>query len=49
MKLAGPFTNNAGGAVLLIVAGESEAKAIVAENPAVKSGIFVCEMHRLIL
>jgi uncharacterized protein len=46
MKLAGPFTDNAGGAVLLlVVARESEAKAIVAEDPAVKSGIFVYEMH----
>jgi uncharacterized protein YciI len=45
MKLAGPLTDNAGGAVLLVVAQESEAKAIVAEDPAVKSGIFVYEMH----
>ena len=40
MKLAGPLTDNAGGAVLLVVGQESEAKAIVAEDPAVKSGIF---------
>ena len=45
MKLAGPLTDNAGGAVLLVVADQSEAKAIVAEDPAVKSGIFVYEMH----
>lgn len=45
MKLAGPLTDNAGGAVLLEVAGESEAKAIVMEDPAVKSGIFVYEVH----
>jgi uncharacterized protein YciI len=45
MKLAGPLTDNAGGAVLLDVADESEAKAIVAEDPAVKSGIFVYELH----
>jgi uncharacterized protein YciI len=45
MKLAGPFTDNAGGAVLLAVANESEAKSIVTEDPAVKSGIFVYEMH----
>jgi uncharacterized protein YciI len=45
MKLAGPLTDNAGGAVLLVVAEESEAKAIVAEDPAIKSGIFVYEMH----
>jgi uncharacterized protein len=45
MKLAGPLTDNAGGAVLLAVADESEAKSIVTEDPAVKSGIFVYEMH----
>jgi uncharacterized protein len=45
MKLAGPLTDNAGGAVLLAVADESEAKAIVAEDPAVKSGIFLYEIH----
>src|SRR5205085_6777973 len=37
MKLAGPLTDNAGGAVVLAVADESEAKAIVTEDPAVKS------------
>jgi uncharacterized protein YciI len=45
MKLAGPLTDNAGGAVVLEVADESEAQAIVAQDPAVKSGIFVYEMH----
>jgi YCII-related domain-containing protein len=40
MKLAGPLTDNAGGAVVLAVADESEAKAIVTEDPAVKAGIF---------
>lgn len=45
MKLAGPLTDDAGGAVLLAVAGESEAKTIVVADPAVKSGIFVYEMH----
>jgi len=38
MKLAGPLKDNAGGAVVLEVADESQAKAIVAEDPAVKSG-----------
>ena len=45
MKLAGPLTDDAGGAVLLTVADESEAKTIVTADPAVKSGIFVYEMH----
>jgi hypothetical protein len=30
---------------LLDVADESKAKAIVAEDPAVKSGIFIYELH----
>ncbi len=45
MRLAGPLTDNAGGAVLLEVSDEREAKAIVANDPAIKSGIFVYEMH----
>jgi len=45
MRLAGPLTDNAGGAVLLDVSDETEAKAIVTNDPAVKSGIFVFEMH----
>lgn len=45
MTMAGPFTDNAGGAVLLEVSDEAEAKATVANDPAIKSGIFVYEMH----
>ena len=45
VKLAGPLTDNAGGAVVLEVVNESVAKAIVTEDPAVKSGVFVYEMH----
>jgi uncharacterized protein len=45
MKLAGPLTDNAGGAVLLEVANEAEAMAIVTNDPAVKSGVFVYELH----
>ena len=45
MKLAGPLTDNAGGAVVLEVSSESEAKEIVANDPAVKSGIFIHEIH----
>ena len=45
MKLAGPLTDDAGGAVLLEVSNEAEAKAIVTNDPAVKSGVFVYEMH----
>ena len=45
MKLAGPLTDNAGGAVLLEVANEAEAMAIVTNDPAVRSGVFVYELH----
>ena len=45
MKLAGPLTDDAGGAVLLEVSNEAEAKAIVTNDPAVKGGIFVYEMQ----
>jgi uncharacterized protein YciI len=45
VKLAGPLTDNAGGAVVLEVVNEAVAKAIVTDDPAVKYGIFVYEMH----
>lgn len=45
MTLAGPLTDDAGGAVVLEVADESEANAVVANDPAVKAGIFVPEVH----
>jgi uncharacterized protein YciI len=45
LRFAGPFTDNAGGAVVLDVAGESDAKAIVLQDPAVKTGVFVYELH----
>ncbi len=46
MKSAGPFEGNSGGAVVLEVADQSEARAIVAEDPAVKTGFFTYEMHQ---
>ena len=45
MKYAGPFTDNAGGAVVLEVQDESAARQIVAQDPAVKSGVFLHELH----
>ena len=45
MKFAGPFTDDAGGALVLEVAGEDEARTLVAEDPAVKSGVFIREIH----
>lgn len=45
MKMAGPLTDNAGGAVVFEASSEPEAKEIVANDPAVKSGIFIYELH----
>ncbi len=45
MMHAGPFLDDAGGAVILVVADESEAKHLVTEDPAVKTGLFKYEMH----
>jgi uncharacterized protein YciI len=45
MKQAGPLTDNTGGAVILEVSSEGEAKAIVADDPAVKAGIFLHELY----
>jgi uncharacterized protein YciI len=45
LKFAGPFTDNAGGAVVLELASESDAKTIVTEDPAVKTGLFLYELH----
>src|SRR3546814_857614 len=45
MKMAGPLTDNAGGAVVLEVSSESEAREIVLNDPAVVSGVFIHEIH----
>jgi len=45
IKFAGPFTDDKGGALVLEVASESEAQALVAEDPAVKSSVFIQEIH----
>jgi uncharacterized protein YciI len=46
MKFAGPFTDNgAGGAAVLEVEGDEEAKAVVAADPAVTSQVFVAELR----
>src|SRR5262249_43905969 len=45
LKFAGPFTDDQGGAVVLEVASEAEAQALVAGDPAVKSGVFIHEIH----
>jgi uncharacterized protein YciI len=45
VKIAGQFTDDAGGAMALEVRDEAEARAIVAADPGVKSGVFIPEVH----
>ena len=45
LKIAGPFTDDSGGAVLLQAPGLGEAQNIVTKDPAVVSGVFVYELH----
>jgi len=45
MKLAGPFEDNTGAAIMIEATDEAEAKALVAGDPAVKDGIFAAEIH----
>jgi uncharacterized protein YciI len=45
MKFAGPFTDDAGGAVVLEVDSEAQARDIVAKDPAVIANVFVHELH----
>jgi uncharacterized protein YciI len=45
LKFAGPFTDNAGGAVVLEVENEEGVKALVAADPAVVGRVFLAEVH----
>jgi uncharacterized protein YciI len=45
LKFAGPFLDDSGGAVVLEAADEASAKALVADDPAVKQGTFVSEIR----
>lgn len=45
MKEAGPFLDDTGGAVILEVKDEAEAKSLVEQDPAVTQGLMVPEMH----
>jgi uncharacterized protein YciI len=45
LKLAGPFSDNAGGAVVFEAQNDREANAVVAADPAVTSHIFLYELH----
>ena len=46
LRLAGPFPNDPGGAVLFEAEDEASASAIVDADPAVTSGIMVCTLRR---
>ena len=45
LKFAGPFLDDTGGAVVFEAPGEAEAKAIVANDPAVVTRVFAAELH----
>jgi|SRR5215469_3316928 len=45
LKFAGPFGDDKGGAFVLDVASEAEARVVVAEDPGIKSGVFLHEIH----
>lgn len=45
MKMAGPFTDNSGGAVVLEAADEAAVEAIVAADPGVVTEVLVPEIH----
>jgi uncharacterized protein YciI len=45
LKFAGPFTDNAGGAVAFEAVSDEAAQAVVAADPAVTSRVFVAELH----
>jgi uncharacterized protein YciI len=45
LKFAGPFLDDAGGAAVFEAADDDEARAVVAADPPVVSGVFVAELH----
>ncbi len=45
LRFAGPFLDDTGGAAGLLVETEEAAKAIVAADPAVISGVMIPELH----
>ena len=45
LALAGPCLDAAFGIVILDVASEEEARALMASDPAVKAGVFSAELH----
>jgi uncharacterized protein YciI len=45
LKLAGPFLDDSGGAMVIEADGEAEAKALVAADPAVKGAIMAADVR----
>lgn len=45
MLYAGPFGDDAGGAAVIQVENEPEAKKIIERDPAVTSGVMIYELH----
>jgi uncharacterized protein len=45
MKFAGPFTDDAGAAIVLEAASEADARSLVGGDPAVQQGIFLFDLH----
>ena len=45
IKIAGPFSDDSGGALVLYAANQDEAKNMVTKDPAVVSGVFIYELH----
>lgn len=45
LRFAGPFADDTGGAAVLEVADEAEAKKVVEQDPAVTSRVMVYELH----
>ena len=45
IKIAGPFSDDSGGAVVLYAANQDEAKNMVMKDPGVISGVFIYELY----
>ena len=45
LVIAGPFLDDAGGFVILDCPSEAEAKAVAANDPATRAGVFISEIH----
>jgi uncharacterized protein YciI len=45
LKYGGPFTDDAGGMIIISVDSEKEAKAIIENDPGIKLEVFSAELH----